>query len=78
MRSSFFVDVGNVFSKDCGFDQSNVNFIELDLGEWRYSYGVCVTWITLLGQMSFAIVVPSNEGPLDEPANFQFETVTPF
>ena len=26
MRSSFFIDIGNVFSKDCGFDQSNINY----------------------------------------------------
>ena len=25
MRSSFFIDVGNVFSKDCGNDLSNIN-----------------------------------------------------
>ena len=78
MRSSFFVDVGNVFSKDCGFDQSNVNCSELDLGELRYSYGVGVTWITQLGPMSLAIAAPSNEGPLDETENFQFEIGTQF
>jgi len=78
MRSSFFVDIGNVFSKDCGFDQSNVNCSELDFGELRYSYGVGVTWITQLGPMSLAIAAPSNEGPLDETENFQFEIGTQF
>ena len=65
MRSSFFVDVGNVFSKDCGSDLSNINCSELDLGELRYSFGVGVTWITQLGPMSLAIAAPSNEGPLE-------------
>ena len=78
MRSSFFIDIGNVFSKDCGFDQSNINCSELDFGELRYSYGVGVTWITQLGPMSLAIAAPSNEGPLDETENFQFEIGTQF
>ena len=76
--SSFFVDIGNVFSKDCGIDQSNINCSELDLGELRYSYGVGVTWITQLGPMSLAIAAPSNEGPLDETESFQFEIGTQF
>ena len=78
MRSSFFVDIGNVFSKDCGTDQSNINCSELDFGQLRYSYGVGVTWITQLGPMSLAIAAPSNEGPLDETENFQFEIGTQF
>ena len=78
MRSSFFIDVGNVFSKDCGNDPSNVNCSEIDFGELRYSFGVGVTWITQLGPMSLAIASPSNQGPLDETENFQFEIGTQF
>ena len=78
MRSSFFVDIGNVFSKDCGIDQSNINCSELDFGQLRYSYGVGVTWITQLGPMSLALAAPSNEGPLDETETFQFEIGTQF
>ena len=78
MRSSFFVDIGNVFSKDCGTSLLNINCSELDLGELRYSFGVGVTWITQLGPMSLAIASPTNEGPLDETENFQFEIGTQF
>ena len=78
MRSSLFVDIGNVFSKDCGTDQSNINCSELDFGQLRYSYGVGVTWITQLGPMSLALAAPSNEGPLDETETFQFEIGTQF
>ena len=78
MRSSFFVDIGNVFSKDCGIDQSNINCSELDLGEVRYAYGGGVPWITQLGAMSLAIAAPSNEVPLDETESFQFEIGTQF
>ena len=78
MRSSFFIDIGNVFSQDCGSDFTNANCSELDFGELRYSYGVGVTWITQLGPMSLAIAAPSNEGPFDETENFQFEIGTQF
>ena len=78
MRSSFFIDIGNVFSKDCGDIQININCSELDLGELRYSYGVGVTWITQLGPMSLALSSPTNQGPLDETENFQFEIGTQF
>ena len=78
MRSSFFVDIGNVFSKDCGSEFTNANCSELDFSELRYSYGVGVTWITQLGPMSLAIAAPSNEGPFDETENFQFEIGTQF
>ena len=78
MRSSFFIDIGNVFSKACGSDFTNANCSELDFGELRYSYGVGVTWITQLGPMSLAIAAPSNEGPFDETENFQFEIGTQF
>ena len=78
MRSSFFIDIGNVFSKDCGDTRININCSELDLGELRYSYGVGVTWITQLGPMSLALSSPTNQGPLDETENFQFEIGTQF
>jgi len=78
MRSSFFIDIGNVFSQDCGDKEININCSELDLGELRYSYGVGVTWITQLGPMSLALSSPTNQGPLDETENFQFEIGTQF
>ena len=78
MRSSFFIDIGNVFSQDCGDTEININCSELDLGELRYSYGVGVTWITQLGPMSLALSSPTNQGPLDETENFQFEIGTQF
>ena len=70
--------MSNVFSKDCGDTEININCSELDLGELRYSYGVGVTWITQLGPMSLALSSPTNQGPLDETENFQFEIGTQF
>ena len=78
MRSSFFIDIGNVFSKDCGNELININCSELDFAELRYSYGIGATWITQLGPMSVAISKPTNAGPLDETESFQFEIGTQF
>ena len=78
VRTSMFIDVGNVFAKDCGDVLININCSELDLKELRYSFGVGVTWITQLGPMSLAITSPGNKGPLDETEGFQFEIGTQF
>jgi outer membrane protein insertion porin family len=78
MRSSFFIDVGNVFSKDCGNELTNINCSELDIAELRYSYGIGATWITQLGPMSVALSKPTNAGPMDETESFQFEIGTQF
>tara|TARA_B000000460_G_scaffold108794_1_gene76294 strand:+ start:1260 stop:3674 length:2415 start_codon:yes stop_codon:yes gene_type:complete len=78
VRTSMFIDVGNVFAQDCGNTLININCSELDIKELRYSIGVGVTWITQLGPMSLAIASPGNQGPLDETEGFQFEIGTQF
>ena len=78
VRTSFFIDTGNVFAQDCGNEESNINCSELDLSELRYSYGLGVTWITQLGPMSLALATVGNEGPLDRTEGFQFEIGTQF
>ena len=77
VRTSFFIDTGNVFAQDCG-DAGNINCSEFDLGELRYSYGLGITWITQLGPMSLALATVGNEGPLDRTEGFQFEIGTQF
>ena len=77
VRTSFFIDTGNVFAKDCG-NAGDVNCSELDFGELRYSYGLGITWITQLGPMSLALAAVGNEGPLDRTEGFQFEIGTQF
>ena len=78
LRSSIFIDAGNVFAKECKETQYNVNCSELDIGELRYSFGFGVSWITQLGPMSFAISKPFNQGELDETEGFQFEIGSQF
>ena len=78
VRTSFFIDTGNVFAQDCGSVGSNNNCSELDVKELRYSYGLGVTWITQLGPMSLALATTGNEGPYDRTEGFQFEIGTQF
>jgi len=78
LRSSIFIDAGNVFARECAETEYNVNCSELDVGELRYSFGFGVSWITQLGPMSFAISKPFNQGELDETEGFQFEIGSQF
>ena len=71
VRSSMFLDLGNVFSDECKSYEINCN--EFDLSELRYSVGVGVTWITALGPMSFAISSVFGDDEFDETETFQFE-----
>ena len=71
VRSSIFLDYGNVFSDGCKSYEFRCS--EFDLSELRYSLGVGFTWITALGPMSFAISSPLNNDAFDETETFQFE-----
>ena len=71
VRSSVFLDYGNVFSEECLSYETNCS--EFDLSELRYSLGLGVTWITALGPMSFAISSVFGDDELDETETFQFE-----
>jgi outer membrane protein insertion porin family len=71
VRSSLFLDYGNVFSDEC--KSYEIRCSEFDLSELRYSLGVGFTWITALGPMSFAISSALNNDNFDETETFQFE-----
>ncbi|MDA9636273.1 outer membrane protein assembly factor BamA [SAR86 cluster bacterium] len=71
VRSSMFLDYGNVFSDGCKIYE--IRCSEFDLSELRYSIGVGFTWITALGPMSFAISSALNNDAFDETETFQFE-----
>lgn len=70
IRSAFFIDGGNVFSTHCGTSQLNCSGV--DFGEFRYSVGVGVTWITGFGPMTFSLAKPINTRPEDREEVFQF------
>jgi outer membrane protein insertion porin family len=70
LRSAFFVDVGNVYSTNCGSAQ--INCFDVDLAELRYSVGFGVTWITGFGPLTFSLAKPFKNEDFDETEVFQF------
>src|SRR5690554_2528705 len=74
LRTTLFLDVGNVFDTNCSAAQKRRNDpgCDIDLGNLASSAGVSLTWITALGPLSFSLA-----RPIDEPENadtqfFQF------
>jgi outer membrane protein insertion porin family len=76
IRSTVFLDGGNVFSTDCGTKQKNC--FTPDLGELVYSFGVGVTWITGFGPLSFSLAKPLKEDDFADSEVFQFSLGTGF
>ena len=74
VRSSLFVDAGNVFSSYCTEVQAQANnCFGFDLGELRYSAGVSISWFSgAFGIMSFSLAKPFNSSLIDETEVFQF------
>ena len=73
VRSSFFIDGGNVFSSYCTGAQTRLNNCnDFDFGQFRYSAGVSVTWLSGFGPMSFSLSKPFNASEIDETEIFQF------
>ena len=70
LRTTFFVDVGNVFSTNC--DDFQVDCNSPDLGDLAVSTGFGLTWITAMGPLGFAIATPIKEPDNSDPQFFQF------
>ena len=64
MRTSFFLDAGQVFDTDRGFDP--------ELTEVRTSAGVSFQWITAVGPLAFSLAKPLNDKSGDDTQVFQF------
>lgn len=64
MRTSFFLDAGQVFDTDRGFDP--------DLGEIRTSVGIGFQWITVVGPLAFSLAQPLTDQSGDDTQMFQF------
>lgn len=74
VRSSFFVDVGNVFSSYCSdVQKASNNCGNFEFDELRYSAGISVAWQSgLMGIMSFSLAKAFNTSNIDETEVFQF------
>lgn len=64
MRASVFLDAGQVFDTERGFDP--------ELGEVRLSAGVGFQWITAVGPLAFSLAQPLNDKEGDDTQVFQF------
>jgi outer membrane protein insertion porin family len=64
MRTSFFLDGGQVFDPDRGSDFA--------LSDVRFSAGVGFQWITAIGPLAFSVAKPLNDESGDETQIFQF------
>ncbi len=73
VRSSLFVDAGNVFSSNCTTRQSlQNNCSDFDFGEFRYSMGLSVTYLSPFGPLTFYVARPFSKDPNDDEKNFDF------
>ncbi|MFT3930011.1 MAG: outer membrane protein assembly factor BamA [Spongiibacteraceae bacterium] len=70
VRSSLFMDTGQVYSTNCGSTQ--VNCYNVDFSKLVVSAGVGLTWITGMGPLTFSIAKPIREGDYDRTEFFQF------
>lgn len=70
LRTTLFVDAGNVFSTQC--DRFQVDCNEPALGDLAISAGFGLTWITAMGPLGFAIATPLKEPDNSDPQFFQF------
>jgi len=73
VRSSLFVDVGNVFSSNCSARQSlRNNCSDFDVGQLRYSMGLSVTYLSPFGPLTFYVAKPFTKDEFDDVKNFDF------
>lgn len=73
VRSSFFFDVGSVFSTDCSVRRQQFNNCsDFDVGELRYSVGVGVTYLSPFGPLTFYLAKPFTQGEEDDTKTFDF------
>lgn len=70
MRMAYFVDTGNVFDTQRGYD--------FDLNEIRWSTGLALQWNTFIGPLGFSFGKAMNATPEDEKQFFQFSLGQPF
>lgn len=77
VRTSFFMDAGNVFTDNCLAANTQCNE-GVDLSEIRYSVGLSWTWITPIAPLSFNFARPLNAQDGDSTDSFQFQLGTTF
>lgn len=78
LRSAFFIDAGNVFSSSCTERQTQLNnCTDFDFGEFRYSAGLAVTYLSPFGPLTFYLAAPFGKDG-DDTKSFDFTVGTGF
>jgi outer membrane protein insertion porin family len=72
LRTSLFVDVGNVFQTNCDNVYEAGECQSPDIGELAISTGIGLTWITGFGPLSFSLAAPIKKPDNAETQIFQF------
>ena len=79
LRSSFFIDAGNVFSSNCTATQQQLGTCsDFDAGEIRVAAGISITYISPMGPLTFYLAKPIREGENDDVKTFDFTIGTGF
>jgi len=79
IRSSFFIDGGNVFSSNCTETQERLrNCSDFDAGELRFAAGISITYLSPFGPLTFYLAAPLKEGENDDTKTFDFTIGTGF
>lgn len=73
LRTSIFVDAGNVFARGTPFFLSGT-----DEGPLRYSAGISLEWRSPFGPLAFSLAEPLNRQPNDQSQIFQFSLSSSF
>ncbi|MCG8669299.1 MAG: outer membrane protein assembly factor BamA [Pseudomonadales bacterium] len=74
IRTLFYIDGGNVFDTLRKDDDG----LDFDPDEFRYAYGVGMSWITGIGPLTFSLSKPFNDQNGDDTKRFQFSLGRPF
>ena len=73
VRSSLFLDAGNVFSSSCTAQQSlQKNCSNFDYREFRYSMGISITYLSPFGPLTFYVAKPVSKDAGDDTKTFDF------
>ncbi|MCB1670737.1 MAG: outer membrane protein assembly factor BamA [Gammaproteobacteria bacterium] len=79
VRSSFFIDGGNVFSSNCTATQKALrNCSDFDVNELRFAAGIGITYLSPFGPLTFYLATPIKEGQNDDTKTFDFTIGTGF
>lgn len=73
IRTSLFVDAGNVFAEGIPAPLTGT-----PAGPMRFSGGISLEWRSPMGPLAFSVAAPMNKQPTDQPQYFQFSASTGF